>query len=108
MTAALIVIDVQRGFVNDKSQHVVPKVIELIRQAKAIDIPTFFTRFINYANSGYVKWMGWSRFMNPPEIELYPEIQPFAEVVFDKPGYTSLIPPVRTWLGDKRITRLYC
>jgi hypothetical protein len=36
---ALIVIDVQRGFVNDKSQHVVPKVIELIRGAKAARIP---------------------------------------------------------------------
>jgi nicotinamidase-related amidase len=108
MTAALIVIDVQRGFVTDKSQHVVPKVIELIRQASAKDIPVFFTRFINHAKSGHVKWMGWSRFMNPPEIEIHPEILPFADVVFDKPGYTSLIPPVRTWLGERGIARLYC
>lgn len=108
MTTALIVIDVQRGFVNDQSQHVVPKVIELIRQARAKDIPIFFTRFINHPKSGHVKWMGWSRFMNTSEIELHPEILPFADVVFDKPGYTSLVPPVRTWLGERGIARLYC
>jgi nicotinamidase-related amidase len=108
MTTALIVIDVQRGFVNDESQHVVSKVIELIRQARAKDIPVFFTRFINHAQSGHVKWMRWSRLMSPPEIELHPEILPFADVVFDKPGYTSLVPPVRMWLGERRIARLYC
>jgi len=108
MATALIVIDVQRGMVNDNSQHVVPKVIELIRQATAIGIPVLFTHFINHAHSGYVKWMGWSRFMHSPEVDLHPEILPFVQVVFDKPGYTSLIPPVRAWLGERGITRLYC
>lgn len=108
MTTALIVIDVQRGFVNDKSQHVIPKIIELIRQARAKDIPVFFTRFVNHARSGHVKWMGWSRFMDPPEIELHQELVPLADLVFDKPGYTSLVPPVRAWLGKRGIARLFC
>jgi nicotinamidase-related amidase len=108
MATALIVVDVQRGFVTEKSQHVVPKVIELIQQARAKGVPVFFTRFINHAQSGHVKWIGWSRFMNPPEIELHPEILPLADIVFDKPGYTSLIPAVRTWLGERGIARLYC
>ena len=108
MATALIVIDVQRGMVNDNSQHVVPKVIELIRQARAKSIPVLFTRFINQAHSGYVKWMGWSRFMDSPEVDLHPDILPFVQTLFDKPGYTSVIPPVRAWLGAREITRLYC
>lgn len=108
MTAALIVIDVQCGFVNDNSQHVVPKMIELIRQARAKNVPVLFTRFINHAHSGHVKWMAWSRFMNSPEVDLHPEILPFVEAVFDKQVYTSFIPPVRAWLEERGITRLYC
>jgi nicotinamidase-related amidase len=46
--------------------------------------------------------------MNSPEIELHTEILPFADVVFDKPGHTSLISPVRTWLGERAIDQLYC
>jgi nicotinamidase-related amidase len=108
VASALIVIDVQRGMVNDNNQHVVPKVIELIRQAMATPIPVLFTRFINHAHSGHVKWMAWSRFMDSPEVDLHPEILPFVEAVFDKPGYTSLIPPVRAWLHERGITRVYC
>jgi|ERR1051326_2454967 nicotinamidase-related amidase len=108
MPSALIVIDVQRGMVNDNSQHVVPKVIELIRQARATSIPVLFTRFINHAQSGHVKWMAWSRFMNSPEVDLHPEILPFVQTLFDKPGYTSFIPPVRAWLSERGITRLFC
>jgi len=108
MASALIVIDVQRGMVNENSQHVIPKVIELIRQAMAKPIPVLFTRFINHAHSGYVKWMAWPRFMDSPEVDLHPEILPFVQAQFEKPGYTSLIPPVRTWLEERGITRLYC
>jgi nicotinamidase-related amidase len=108
MATALIVIDVQRGMVNDNSQHVVPKVIELIGHASAKGVPLVFTHFVNHAHSGYVKWMGWSRFMDSPEIDLHPEILPFVQTVFHKPGYTSLIPPVQAWLGERGITRLYC
>src|ERR1700739_2707042 len=101
MTTALIVIDVQRGFVNDNSQHVVPKVIELIRQARAKPIPVLFSQFINHAQSGFVNWMGWSRFMDSPEVDLHAEILPFVQDQFGKPGYTSLIPSVRAWLGER-------
>jgi nicotinamidase-related amidase len=46
--------------------------------------------------------------MEPPEIELHPDLLCLARIVFDKPGYTSFTPDVRTWIRDNNITKLYC
>lgn len=108
MTTAMAVIDIQNGFITDGSRHIVPKVIQLLQYAGVVKVPCFFTRFINHPESGHVKWIRWSRLMSPPEIGLYPDILPYAQLVFDKPGYTSFTPDVRIWIQKNAITRLYC
>ncbi|MEU8022407.1 hypothetical protein AB0B88_09315 [Micromonospora haikouensis] len=47
--AALIVIDMQNGFINDQSRHV--KVVELVERWEATGRPVVFTRYHDYPGS---------------------------------------------------------
>ena len=104
----IAVIDIQRGFVTEESRHVLPRVIELLRHAEAAHIPFFFTRFINHPCSGFVRWVKWNKLMEPPEIELHPDILCLARFVFDKSGYTSFTEDVKAWIQDNKVTKLFC
>jgi nicotinamidase-related amidase len=87
---ALVVIDVQNGFVNRHSQHVIPAIAALITAWTDRNLPVVFTRYLNEPGSAYEKYFSWSRFMGSPDIDLVPEIQALAvgQLVVDKLGYT--------------------
>ncbi|MEE3917940.1 isochorismatase family protein [Micromonospora sp. BRA006-A] len=51
--AALIVIDMQNGFINDRSRHVIPRVVDLVEQWEATGKPVVFTRYYNYPGSPF-------------------------------------------------------
>ncbi len=55
---ALLIVDVQQGFINDATRHVVGKVSNLQRQYEHV----YATRFINQPGSPYRTLMDWSRF----------------------------------------------
>jgi nicotinamidase-related amidase len=65
-----------------------------------------FTRFINYPNSGWVKWIRWSRFMESPEIDIIPALANGAKTVFDKKAYTAFIPEFCEFVKEKMVQRL--
>ncbi|MFI2366680.1 isochorismatase family cysteine hydrolase [Promicromonospora sp. NPDC019610] len=87
---ALVVVDVQNGFVNRHSKHAVPAIADLITAWTSLKLPVVFTRYLNQPGSAYEKYFSWSRLMESPEIDLAPEIQPLAagHPVIDKLGYT--------------------
>lgn len=107
MTDMLLVVDMQNGFINDRTNHIIPNVLQLISACKKKGIPIAFTRFINRKNSGYVKWINWYRFMAPPEINLVDELAQYSDNVFDKYGYTSFIPEFEEFLALKYTKRIY-
>lgn len=86
----LLVVDVQRGFLNDYTQHVPGRVARLIERDRYD--PVYFTRFENPPGGPYRIFLGWNACARPPETDLAPEVQPFAadERVFSKPGYAGL------------------
>jgi nicotinamidase-related amidase len=88
--AALIVVDVQNGFVNQHSKHAVGAIVDLVSAWTAQGLPVVFTRYLNQPGSAYEKYFSWSRLMDSPEIDLVPELQPLAvgRPVIDKLGYT--------------------
>lgn len=102
----LIIVDCQNGFLNQNTSHILPGVLQTIEIGRARNCYTIFTRFVNHPDSGYVRWIKWSRFMAPPEIELVPEILAVADHVEDKSGYTSLTPSVRSFIEHKGVTRV--
>ncbi|MEU5907751.1 isochorismatase family cysteine hydrolase [Micromonospora sp. NPDC047467] len=72
--AALIVIDMQNGFINDQSRDVIPKVVELVENWEASGRPVVFTRYHNYPGSPFERLIHWSSVQHPPETEIVPEL----------------------------------
>lgn len=92
--SVLLVIDVQNGFVNDHSRHVVPVARDLADQWLSTGGEVIFTRYHNYEGSPYERLIGWKGLRNTPETDLAPELQPYVTApnarVLDKRTYTAL------------------
>ncbi|MFI0718322.1 isochorismatase family cysteine hydrolase [Streptomyces sp. NPDC021224] len=89
--AALIVVDVQNGFSNHHSRHVVPVISGLVSQWSAAGRPVVFTRYRNYPGSSFERFFRWSRLQSPPETDIVPELTEQAASAFavlDKAGYS--------------------
>ncbi|MFC8530782.1 cysteine hydrolase family protein [Nocardia sp. NPDC057227] len=90
----LLVIDVQNGFVNEHSRHVVPIIRDLVEQWTTTGGPILFTRYHNYEGSPYQRLIGWNGVREAPQTDLAPELRPFADApgaqVLDKVTYTAL------------------
>jgi len=89
-TSALIVVDVQNGFVRDQSRHVIPAVVHLVQQWKNVGGDVVFTRYLNYENSPYERLIGWKRMRDAPETELIAELAPHipGSIILDKTIYS--------------------
>lgn len=87
---ALVVIDMQNGFLNHHSRHITPAVVALVQEWTSRGLPVVFTRFFNEPGSAYEKYFKWTRLVDSPETDLAPEIAAMADgsPVVDKPGYT--------------------
>jgi nicotinamidase-related amidase len=89
--AALIVVDVQNGFTNHHSRHVVPVISRLVSRWSAAGRPVVFTRYRNYPDSPFERFFRWSRLQSPPETDIVPELADQAAsayAVLDKVGYS--------------------
>ncbi len=87
--SVLVVVDMQNGFLNHKSEHVIPNVVNLVKIFEERDRPVVFTRFHNQIGSPYETLIGWRRLRESPEIDLTDELKPFATTVIDKDFYSS-------------------
>ncbi len=98
-TDLLLVIDVQNGFVNSKSEHVVEPIANVVEKWLKAGKPMILTRFINDPGSQWERLIHWPRLRESPEIDLHPQIisaikgSKFAYVI-DKRSYSSLTPEV--------------
>ncbi len=102
----LLVVDVQNGFVNDQTRHVIEAVNRLIGAFSGRGEPVAFTRFVNTPGSGYERWIGWTRFMRGPENDLYDAVDASAGPVFIKHGYTAFTPEFESHVSEQRVERL--
>ncbi|MDQ3809263.1 MAG: cysteine hydrolase [Chloroflexota bacterium] len=89
MPDPLLVVDVQRGFINEFTQHIPGRIARLIDTRDFA--PVLFTRFINTPNSPYQRLLQWHGSAEPPETLLAPELSGLADPqnVYDKLGLTG-------------------
>ncbi|MGW4951548.1 isochorismatase family cysteine hydrolase [Streptomyces parvulus] len=86
-STALLVIDVQQGFVNRHSRSVLPAVVHLVEGWQAAGAPVVLSRFHNEPGSPYETITGWTRLRTPEEQALVSELAPYtsgAAAVIDK------------------------
>ncbi|MEU9418396.1 isochorismatase family cysteine hydrolase [Streptomyces sp. NPDC048272] len=94
-STALLVIDVQRGFVNEHSRDIVPAVVRLVDGWRAAGAPVVFTRFHNAPGSPYETISGWKRLRTAEEQAFVEALGPFIDdtaLVIDK-GQASVFTP---------------
>jgi len=86
-STALIVVDVQHGFVNRHSRSVLPAIVRLVEGWRAAGAPLVLTRFHNEVGSPYETITGWTRLRSAEEQALADELAPYADpavAVIDK------------------------
>lgn len=76
-STALLVIDVQQGFVNQHSRGVIPAVVRLVKGWRAAGAPVVLSRFHNEPGSPYETITGWTRLRTPEEQALVPDLHPY-------------------------------
>lgn len=86
--SVLVVIDMQNGFVNDRSRHVVEPVVRLVKEWQSAGGATVFTRFLNHPGGQYERLIHWQRMQSSPETDIIEELQPFVTNVVDKDYYS--------------------
>ena len=101
MTSLLVVIDVQNGFVNSNSEHIVSPLAAFLREWLDLGRRVVLTRFHNPVGSKWETLIHWSRLREGTEIEFAPEVAKIVVAysggglltIVDKSTYTSLIAP---------------
>lgn len=90
----LVVTDMQNGFVREQSAHIVPVIVDLVHRWQKGGGDTLFTRYLNYPGSPFERFFGWRRLQSSPDIDLVPELHPYADqgVVLDKRIYSPFTP----------------
>ncbi|MDQ3695906.1 MAG: cysteine hydrolase [Chloroflexota bacterium] len=89
MSAVLLVVDVQRCFLNIFTSHV-PRRIRQVIESRRYD-QVWFTRFINVEDGPYRAFLDWHGGAEPPDTDLAPELMPWTapDRIFTKPGLTG-------------------
>jgi nicotinamidase-related amidase len=88
----LVVIDMQIGFLNEHSSHIVKSVNTLVGSCQSLSVPVVFSRFFNTAGSPYETLIGWDQVRCEPETGIIDELLPLVESLIDKNYYTVITP----------------
>lgn len=107
-TSALVVVDVQNGFVTNETRHVVSAVAALIGRWCEIGGRVLFSRYFNYAGSAFESLMDWRQLYVSPDTDLVPEVAAHAtdSTIFDKAIYSALTPEFSALAQDIGLTDL--
>lgn len=110
MRKALVVIDVQKYFLNDKNKRFPAKVRDYVLKNKGKFDLVVFTNFVNRKGSPVYETLGWRDCLKSPDIDFADELKPILKLgkVFKKSVLSCLkVPKIRELLTKHRITDLY-
>lgn len=88
--SALVLVDVQNGFVNESSAHVVPAAVEVAERWQAAGGTVVATRFHNPDGGNWERLLDWHRLKESPDTDLVPTVAAIDPIVLDKSTYSSV------------------
>ena len=106
MSEPLLVVDVQRCFINQFTRHIPGRVRRLIQTNDYA--PVLFTLFQNPRDSPYQKLLNWEECVGPPETSLVTELEDLAQDqnIYIKHGLAGVPDQLAARLQDERFTQL--
>ncbi len=89
MKNALLIIDVQKFFINEFTKDIPKKIADFLETYK-FDFVLFF-KFVNSKDSNFVKFLNWQKMFSSPDIDIVPELEKFVTKgnVFDKLTFSA-------------------
>lgn len=106
MKTALVVIDVQNGFISGHTAHVVPVVAALAATCSQARVDVVFTRFVNQPGSAFERLLGWRELQAPPSTDIVPELAHRVQHVRDKYHYSAFTSEFEELVDARGWTRL--
>lgn len=89
MKTALVIIDMQNGFINKSTEHLVGEMVAFIEKNKGRFDDIVGTRYMNNENTACYRFEGWKECMEgSKEAEMVPELEKYCSRIFDKNQYT--------------------
>lgn len=106
MPGALLVVDVQSGFINEFTHHIPQRIARLLQQEQYA--PVLFTRFVNAPDGPYCRFLNWHGCKCESETDLATELAPFAqsENIFDKVGLCGISDQLRSYFQQHQIEQV--
>ncbi len=106
MSEPLLIVDVQKGFINSFTHHIGQRIARLIVRGE--HKPVIFTRFINLPDGPYQQFLDWHSCAQEPETSIVPELEPFAQkdFVFSKSGLCGMPDDLAQYLHQQEIKRV--
>lgn len=102
---ALLVIDVQNGFINPNSSHIPDRIEELINEVSYEH--RIFTRFVNYPGSQYELLLRWKGLQSEPETAIVDQLRQYPTVTIEKQYYTCLTDSFRSYIKEHHINTFH-
>ncbi len=93
MKKALIIIDVQKGFINNRTLKIVRNIRNHIQKCSRFYEVVIYTKYYNHQSSNFVKRLDWHGFMDKKQTDFVDEITEFInnKYVFIKDTYGSFV-----------------
>lgn len=105
-TAALLIIDVQNGFVkNEATRSIVPKINRLVEAFGANRV--LASKFLNPEGGLWEMLMDWHELKQPPDTDLYPELAVTEDSGYTKQTYSAWNETVHRYCKERGIKELY-
>ena len=102
MNSLLLVIDVQKAFINKSTMNVVPKIEKLVSSKKYDKV--IYTQFINNEGSKYTNKLNYYGCINDDK-ELV--INPKNNLVIKKNVYTAFNEELKNYIDKNKISKIY-
>ncbi|PAB60698.1 isochorismatase family cysteine hydrolase [Anaeromicrobium sediminis] len=103
--SALIIIDVQKGFINENTKHIPGKITDLIEKVKFEHI--IQTRFINKPDSPYVNILNWTGLLTREEISFPNGLKLNNSLIIDKYYYSACTKEFLDYIAKKKIKQFF-
>lgn len=102
----LVVIDMQKGFINKHTEHLIEPLVKYVKHGR-FDM-VVGTRYVNHTGTACYKFENWKDCMAGSEgAEIIDELKPFMHRVFDKDKYSCWNDEFKSFVKDMEITDLY-
>ncbi|MEK9176538.1 MAG: isochorismatase family cysteine hydrolase [Patescibacteria group bacterium] len=108
MKTALVVIDVQKYFVNENTQDLPSRIRDYINKNNFDFI--IFSKEVNNKNSNFFKLLNWKKMFSSPDTDIHPTLSKFAnsDNTFEKSTYSIFkAKGFLNFLKKHNISRLY-